>query len=97
MAIEKEFFGNQNEDLTDTSAENLPMSEEPVTEEASETVISDNDEEQAKEINKLKRKADIKKAFKVAFPYTIPVFTGYLALGVAYGVLMYVCMIFFQF
>lgn len=88
MAIEKEFFGDQNEDLTDTSAENLPMSEEPVAEEASETVISDNDEEQAKEINKLKRKADIKKAFKVAFPYTIPVFTGYLALGVAYGVLM---------
>ena len=28
------------------------------------------------------------KAFKVAFPRTIPVLTGYLALGMAYGVLM---------
>ncbi|MBR5468138.1 MAG: AzlC family ABC transporter permease [Firmicutes bacterium] len=30
----------------------------------------------------------IKKAFKTAFPHTIPVFTGFIALGIAYGVLM---------
>ncbi|MFA9463279.1 MAG: AzlC family ABC transporter permease [Velocimicrobium sp.] len=31
---------------------------------------------------------DFVKAFKVAFPNTIPVLTGFLALGMAYGVLM---------
>jgi Predicted branched-chain amino acid permease (azaleucine resistance) len=31
---------------------------------------------------------EVKKAIKVAFPYTIPVFTGYLFLGMAYGILM---------
>lgn len=28
------------------------------------------------------------KAFKAAFPYTIPVFTGFIFLGIAYGILM---------
>ena len=28
------------------------------------------------------------KALKAAFPYTIPVMTGYLFLGAAYGILM---------
>ena len=28
------------------------------------------------------------KAFRAAFPHTIPVFTGYLVLGISYGVLM---------
>ena len=28
------------------------------------------------------------KAFKAAFPYTIPVFTGFTFLGIAYGILM---------
>ncbi len=32
--------------------------------------------------------AKIKKAFKAAFPHTIPVLTGFLVLGIAYGVLM---------
>ena len=31
---------------------------------------------------------DIKKAFKTAFPYTIPILAGFLFLGFAYGVLM---------
>ena len=34
------------------------------------------------------RKEEIKYAFKIAFPYTIPVLTGFLILGMAYGVLM---------
>lgn len=34
------------------------------------------------------RKESIKKAFKSAFPHTIPVLTGFLILGMAYGVLM---------
>ena len=32
--------------------------------------------------------AKIKQAFKAAFPHTIPVLTGFLVLGIAYGVLM---------
>ena len=35
-----------------------------------------------------KRKSELVQAFKVAFPHTIPVMTGYFFLGVAYGVLM---------
>ena len=31
---------------------------------------------------------DIKKAFKAAFPHTIPILAGFLFLGFAYGVLM---------
>ena len=31
---------------------------------------------------------ELKKAMKVAFPHTIPVLTGFLVLGIAYGVLM---------
>lgn len=30
----------------------------------------------------------IKKAFKAAFPYTIPIFAGFLFLGIAYGIYM---------
>jgi len=33
-------------------------------------------------------KSAVKKAFKTAFPHTIPVFTGFITLGMAYGVLM---------
>lgn len=33
-------------------------------------------------------KHELKEAFKVAFPHTIPVLTGFLILGIAYGVLM---------
>lgn len=33
-------------------------------------------------------KAELKKAFKFAFPNTIPVLTGFLCLGTAYGILM---------
>ena len=33
-------------------------------------------------------KSVIKKAFGTAFPHTIPVFTGFITLGMAYGVLM---------
>lgn len=29
-----------------------------------------------------------RRAFAAAFPYTIPVLTGFLVLGIAYGVLM---------
>lgn len=36
----------------------------------------------------MENKNVIKKAFKTAFPHTIPVFTGFIALGIAYGVLM---------
>jgi 4-azaleucine resistance transporter AzlC len=36
----------------------------------------------------MENKKVIKKAFKTAFPHTIPVFTGFITLGVAYGVLM---------
>ena len=42
----------------------------------------------AAEMPQESKKTQFKKAFKVAFPHTIPVFTGYLALGMAYGVLM---------
>lgn len=35
-----------------------------------------------------KNKNIITKAFKAAFPHTIPVFTGFIFLGVAYGILM---------
>lgn len=33
-------------------------------------------------------KTNIKKAFTAAFPHTIPVLTGFIVLGIAYGVLM---------
>lgn len=36
----------------------------------------------------MKRKHEIKEALRVAFPLTIPVLTGFLFLGIAYGVLM---------
>ena len=32
--------------------------------------------------------AKLKKAFKAAFPHTVPVMTGFLILGMAYGILM---------
>lgn len=35
-----------------------------------------------------KRKAVFRKAFQAAFPHTLPVLTGFLVLGIAYGVLM---------
>ncbi|MDD5936142.1 MAG: AzlC family ABC transporter permease [Clostridiales bacterium] len=35
-----------------------------------------------------KREISIRKAFSAAFPKTIPVLTGFLALGIAYGILM---------
>lgn len=35
-----------------------------------------------------KRSVQFKQAFKAAFPHTIPVLTGFLVLGIAYGVLM---------
>ncbi len=38
-------------------------------------------------LNKLER-TEMKKAFVIAFPYTIPVLTGFLGLGAAYGILM---------
>lgn len=41
-----------------------------------------------KDTEKAQKRAELKKAFKAAFPKTIPVLTGYLALGIAYGVLM---------
>ena len=34
------------------------------------------------------KKIELKKAFKEAFPSTIPVLTGFLTLGIAYGILM---------
>lgn len=34
------------------------------------------------------KKSEVYAAFKAAFPYTIPVLTGFLVLGMAYGVLM---------
>lgn len=34
------------------------------------------------------RKSKLAEAFKAAFPYTVPVLTGYLFLGLAFGVLM---------
>lgn len=34
------------------------------------------------------KKLEFRKAFKAAFPHTIPVLTGFLTLGMAYGVLM---------
>lgn len=36
----------------------------------------------------LKTNTEFKAAFKLAFPHTIPVLTGFLVLGMAYGVLM---------
>lgn len=36
----------------------------------------------------MKRKEQLKLAFKEAFPHTVPVFVGFLVLGTAYGVLM---------
>lgn len=41
-----------------------------------------------KDAEKAQKRAELKKSFKAAFPKTIPVLTGYLALGIAYGVLM---------
>lgn len=46
------------------------------------------EQEQGKETAKGNRRAELKRAFRIAFPYTIPVLMGYLALGMAYGVLM---------
>lgn len=34
------------------------------------------------------KRNELKHAFKLAFPHTIPVLTGFLILGIAYGVLM---------
>ena len=39
-------------------------------------------------MSRTKRRRDLSYAFKVAFPYTIPVLMGFLVLGIAYGVLM---------
>ena len=47
-------------------------------------MLTTENTEQAKE----KRRTAFRKAFGVAFPNTIPVLTGYLVLGIAYGVLM---------
>ena len=40
------------------------------------------------EKNKVSKKASYEKAFKAAFPYTIPVMTGYLFIGMAFGVMI---------
>ena len=40
------------------------------------------------EKNKVSKKASYGKAFKAAFPYTIPVMTGYLFIGMAFGVMI---------
>ena len=34
------------------------------------------------------KEQELKNAFKAAFPTTIPVLTGFLTLGIAYGILM---------
>ncbi len=39
-------------------------------------------------MTKVKRKIMFRQSFKAAFPHTIPVLTGFLVLGMAYGVLM---------
>ena len=36
----------------------------------------------------MNKKTEIKKAFRAAFPNTVPILTGFLVLGMAYGVLM---------
>lgn len=36
----------------------------------------------------MKKRRKIKKAFYAAFPYTIPIFAGFLFLGIAYGIYM---------
>lgn len=40
------------------------------------------------EKNKVSKKASYGKAFKATFPYTIPVMTGYLFIGMAFGVMI---------
>ena len=40
------------------------------------------------EKNKISKKSSHGKAFKAAFPYTIPVMTGYLFIGMAFGVMI---------
>lgn len=40
------------------------------------------------EKNKISKKSSYGKAFKAAFPYTIPVMTGYLFIGMAFGVMI---------
>lgn len=36
----------------------------------------------------MEKRNEIKKAFYVAFPHTIPIFAGFLFLGIAYGIYM---------
>ena len=43
----------------------------------------------ASKIMKEKRRDEFHKAFRAAFPHTIPVLTGFIVLGMAYGVLMH--------
>ena len=40
------------------------------------------------EKDKVSKKSSYGKAFKAAFPYTIPVMTGYLFIGMAFGVMI---------
>lgn len=41
-----------------------------------------------KDVNMMNEKGKISAAFKAAFPYTIPIMTGFLFLGIAYGIYM---------
>ena len=36
----------------------------------------------------MNKKSEVRKAFKAALPHTIPIFAGFLFLGIAYGIYM---------
>lgn len=70
---------------TKLKQENQNDSEQPEAQSVMTTAESAQEQEREYTDN---RKAELKRAFRIAFPYTIPVLMGYLALGMAYGVLM---------
>lgn len=41
-----------------------------------------------KDVNNMKNSKEIKIAFRAAFPYTLPIFAGFVFLGIAYGIYM---------
>lgn len=41
-----------------------------------------------KDVNNMKNRNHIRIAFRTAFPYTIPIFAGFVFLGIAYGIYM---------
>lgn len=41
-----------------------------------------------KDVNNMKNRNQIRIAFRAAFPYTIPIFAGFVFLGIAYGIYM---------